>query len=259
MTIINRFQIQLLLLMMIIRLNSSFNFKEILDFFRYKHDVDCSFRSIKPDGLVITNDTNGLVFFKNKVWQTNPIEISNQNFKYLHNIYPQLNQFNRIDSVFTFLDRNKKLNYCFITQESTYFLYLTQLTIPTLKHHEFTNQIFINKGDLKSLIIASNFTSLFYSPNFCSLILPAYDDIYIFFFFAYYTKYTNCEVSIEYKKINLNQADKLTNLYPIFKLTNDCYSLEQDNFNDHTFQACRFITSKPDDSSSKKSFILIGN
>lgn len=198
----------------------------------------------RADGLIVTNKSDGLVFYRDKVWKTDDLAISDPKYEYLANAYPQLDRFDDIDSIFTFVDRDKKIRYCFIIQDSSFFLYLTQQSRVTLRHHAFTNQVFVAKFDsLEKLVHSSRFTNIFIRPMFCAAILPASNNTYTLFFFGFYTKYTTCNISLEYKKLNPNGTDSLTNVYPSFELTGECKVLRQGTIHEYE-QECRFVSSR---------------
>lgn len=244
------------LIIIFFRTVQTFELREISDFFKYKYDENCTYMNLRPDGLILTNKSEGLIFFENKVWKTDPLQIKDPKFEYLSNVYPQLDAYDLIDSIFTLLD--KDLRYCFIIQESTYYLYFTQQNKQTLKHHPFINQIYLYKDDLSSLFTSSsNYTNLFITPIFCTLILPVQNNIYNLFFFGYFTKYTNCEFELVYRKINPNRSNSIINRRPAFKLIKECEIFKQDQ--DYNDQECRFLASiELSTNSSTQNFVFLG-
>lgn len=212
------------------------------------------------------------MFYQNKVWRTESWRIADPHYERLESIYPQLNHFDSIDSVFTLVERNRKLRYCFIIQESTYFLYFTQQDAPSIRHDPFTNQVFLRKGDLGSLVLAADYANLFINPIFCAMILPAHGNNVIFFFFGYYTKYTNCEARLEFRSTEFsNQTNTLTSTptstptstipYPVFILTKECKVFRQDRSQSNDRQECRFLASKRSsvsNSSEEHNLVVLG-
>lgn len=106
--------------MILIRSYQSFELDDISSFFRYKYDENCTYKHLRPDGLVLTNDTNGLVFFGSKVWKTKKFRIVDSKYEHLANLYPELDDYNSIDSIFTLFDSKKMIRYCFIIQGKDY-------------------------------------------------------------------------------------------------------------------------------------------